>query len=126
MKRRTKVYVAGRMTNGKGDGYDVISIRTAILVHNSLVEKGFAPFCPQLTLFAEVIQPVEYEKWLGMDFEWVQVCDVLLRLPGESKGADQEVEYAKSRGIPVVYSVEELLANFAPDVQAPQYVPGEV
>jgi len=29
-------------------------------------------------------------------------------MPGESRGADAEVSFAKSRGIPVFYSLEEL------------------
>jgi hypothetical protein len=42
--------------------------------------------------------------------EWcmtmVSVADLVVRLPGESKGADLEVAEAKRRGIPVVHSVE--------------------
>jgi hypothetical protein len=101
--------MAGRMTNGgHANGYDVHTIRSAIILSNQLIEGGYAPFCPQLTILAEMIHPIPYEAWLGIDFEWVEVCDVLLRLPGESKGADREVAHAVSKGIPVVYSLEEL------------------
>jgi hypothetical protein len=122
------------MTNGgHANGYDLHSIREAIITANKLVELGYAPFCPQLTVLAELIHPVPYESWLGSDFEWVEVCDVLLRLPGESKGADREVEHAKSKSIPVAYSIEEVLAGFSPvttispseDWQADYYCPGD-
>jgi hypothetical protein len=35
-------------------------------------------------------------------------CDAVLRLPGESKGADQDVAIANQRGIPVYHSLEEV------------------
>ncbi|GAA4957581.1 DUF4406 domain-containing protein [Actinoplanes utahensis] len=36
------------------------------------------------------------------------VCDAVLRLPGESKGADQDVAIAQKRGIPVFRSLTEI------------------
>lgn len=120
--RRTRVYIAGRMTNGgQANGYDIDAIRHAITINNQLVERGYAPFCPQLSVFAEMLHPVSYEAWLGMDLTWIEVCDVVLRLPGESKGADREVAHATSKGIPVVASVGELLTWFHPTYQAPAY-----
>jgi hypothetical protein len=38
----------------------------------------------------------------------IERCDAVLRLAGESKGADNDVRLAKERGIPVYYSIEEL------------------
>lgn len=35
-------------------------------------------------------------------------CDAVLRLPGESTGADQDVAIAKRRGIPVYHHIEEI------------------
>jgi len=35
-------------------------------------------------------------------------CDAVLRLPGESKGADQDVAIARQRGIPVYFSLDEI------------------
>ena len=35
-------------------------------------------------------------------------CDAVLRLPGESTGADQDVAIARSRGIPVYQRVEDI------------------
>jgi len=42
-------------------------------------------------------------------------CDAVLRLPGESRGADQDVAIARERGIPVYTSLEEI-----PRADAPQ------
>jgi hypothetical protein len=38
----------------------------------------------------------------------LQHCDAVLRLPGESTGADQDVAIARERGIPVYHRVEEI------------------
>lgn len=38
----------------------------------------------------------------------LQHCDAVLRLPGESSGADKDVEIAQERGLPVYRSLEEI------------------
>jgi hypothetical protein len=35
-------------------------------------------------------------------------CDAVLRLPGESRGADNDVAIARRRGLPVYTSVDEI------------------
>ena len=51
------------------------------------------------------------EQWYAMDRVIVQRCDGVLRLLGESVGADLEVAEAKRLGKPVFYSVEEVIAH---------------
>jgi hypothetical protein len=38
----------------------------------------------------------------------LQHCDAVLRLPGESTGADQDVKIATERGLPVYHALEEV------------------
>ncbi|GAA1830678.1 hypothetical protein GCM10009750_13190 [Agromyces salentinus] len=38
----------------------------------------------------------------------LQRCDAVLRLPGDSRGADQDVAIARSRDLPVYYSLDEV------------------
>jgi hypothetical protein len=38
----------------------------------------------------------------------LQHCDGVLRLPGTSRGADQDVAIARERGIPVWFSLDEV------------------
>lgn len=38
----------------------------------------------------------------------IERCDAVLRIEGESKGADNDVRLARERGIPVYFSVEEI------------------
>lgn len=107
IQRRTRVYVAGPYT--KGD--PVQNVRRAILVGNELLQRGYAPFIPHLTMFWHLLAPNDYEAWLSYDFEWVDVCDVLLRLSGESSGADREVERAQRNNQPVYTDVDLLVAS---------------
>ena len=38
----------------------------------------------------------------------LQHCDAVLRLPGQSKGADNDVKIARERGIPVYFDISEV------------------
>ena len=38
----------------------------------------------------------------------LQHCDAVLRLPGESRGADQDVAIARERGLPVYSTIAEI------------------
>lgn len=55
---------------------------------------------PTDPLAAEVMYPTAHRL--------LQHCDAVLRLPGESRGADQDVAIAEERGIPVYHSLEEI------------------
>lgn len=56
---------------------------------------------------------MQHADWMGVDLPWVAASDAVLRLPGESVGADMEVACARERGIPVFETVEALVAHFA-------------
>lgn len=38
----------------------------------------------------------------------LEKCDAVLRIPGESKGADNDVQIAKEKGIPVYFDLSEI------------------
>ena len=38
----------------------------------------------------------------------LEKCDAVLRIPGQSKGADQDVAIAMEKGIPVYFDLEEI------------------
>jgi 3-phosphoglycerate kinase len=40
----------------------------------------------------------------------LQHCDAVLRLPGDSKGADEDVRVARERGLPVFFDIAEVPA----------------
>ena len=57
--------------------------------------------------------PRPYAFWLKLDLEFLPCCDAVLRLEGESHGADGEVAHAKSIGIPVFDTIENVVAYFS-------------
>ena len=99
------VYIASPYTKG-----DVAAnVTQSILFADQLRKFGFLPYCPLWTHFWHFLSPHPYRYWTEMDLEWLEVCDCLVRLPGESIGADREVEYMKQLGKPVFYCIEALL-----------------
>lgn len=113
MKRRTRVYVSGPLTKGMLTS----NVHRALDAASELLRRGYAVYVPHTNVLWEIAHPpidnpLEAEAvWLAHDFEWVAACDVLLRLPGASPGADKEVELAHKLGIPVYYALEILLGN---------------
>jgi hypothetical protein len=76
---------------------------------DKLANMGFLPFVPLHSHFWHFLSPHPYEFWTTMDLEWVLRCDCILRMEGESSGADNEIKYAEEHGIPVFYSLDDLL-----------------
>lgn len=110
--RRLKIYIAGPIS--KGDLQE--NINQARDAAEDLIAEGFAPLCPHLTCFLESNTPCRlgtftHTEWLEVDIPWVLSSDAVLRLPGESLGADMEVEAAKLAGIPIYTDIERLVQN---------------
>lgn len=108
-----KVYIASPYTVGD----TAINVRDQLVCADKLIDAGFAPFAPLYSHFQHMFQPRPYEDWAKLDNEWVLVCDALLRLPGESAGADAEIELAKQNNIPVFYDLDSLLEYFAEETE---------
>ena len=100
-----RVYVAGPYTRG-----DVAAnVAAAVKAGQELLSAGHIPFVPHLTHFWHLLHHNPYEAWLAYDLEWLKLCDVVVRLPGESAGADKEVAWAEAKGLPVFPSVASFL-----------------
>lgn len=105
MIRKKLVYISAPYTTG-----DVaVNVRTVISVADDLVKAGYLPFVPHLTHFWHIISPKPKEFWLELDLACLPFCDIVLRLPGISEGADREVQEAKLLGIPVIMDVVDML-----------------
>ena len=99
-----RVYIAGPYTNG-----DVAqNVRNAITAADQLLAAGHHPYIPHLTHFWHLVSPRPWEDWLKYDIEWLSVCDCVLRLPGESEGADIEVYNAELWCIPVYTNIKDI------------------
>jgi hypothetical protein len=84
-------------------------LRKAIAVGERLFKAGVHAHVPHLNFLWESQFSHRQEEWLDLDFTTLVRCDYVLRLRGESPGADREEELAGKLGIPVFHSVRDLL-----------------
>lgn len=99
-----KVYIASPYTIGD----QAKNVKRSMECANMLIDNGFVPFIPLLSHFQHMVYPRSYDEWINYDLSWIESCDAVIRLKGESKGADLEVEHAKKLGIPVFISIGEI------------------
>lgn len=100
------VYIALPYTKG-----DVaVNVRRGMDAWDEVWDTGrLIPFMPLYSHFQHMHRPRPYDAWMAYDEEVIKYCDCLLRYPGESSGAEREIEHAKALGIPVFYSLSALL-----------------
>ena len=99
LKPGTRVYVAGPYTRPD----PCVNTKRAVDAGQELLDAGLVPFVPHLTHFWHTMRPNDYKVWLAYDLHWLRQCEVLLRLSGESSGANKEVTEAERLGIPVYH-----------------------
>lgn len=117
-----RVYIAGPIS--RGDLAHNLNQATAAFV--ALAKAGLSPFCPHWSAYSggAMVLPsgsvyalatahgcgLSHEEWMRADLPWVAVADAVLRLPGESAGADREVLHANALGIPVFCELSDVIA----------------
>ncbi len=102
-----RVYVAGPI--GPEIGREQRNI-AAIAAANEVATLGFSPFVPHLFARWDESYPHDYEWWMSHCFVWLAQCQALLRIPGESPGADREVVWCEANGVPVFRTIADLNA----------------
>lgn len=134
---RWRVYVAGPISKPTTVDGLYHNIKQADDATAELMQVGIAVFNPMLSVYLggcyvesndltgqrEVLaeanrkandqfRAFQHHQWLAMDFAWIDASHGLLRLPGESVGADAEVKHAHRRNLPVFYSVADCIEFF--------------
>lgn len=92
-----RVYLSGPITKGNGTR----NFATAAEAQRLLMMEGAAVLNPMLSMMHPDAKNIPWETWIASDLPWVEVADMVIRLPGESKGADAECQHADKHGIPV-------------------------
>lgn len=92
------VYLAGpysignKLENACSMNWAAVQLmRAGVIVFNPLLSHFYGPVAKEFT----------HDWWCEFDLHWVGKCDAMVVLPGESRGAEREAEYAKEHGIPV-------------------------
>lgn len=107
------VYIAGPLTKGG----DLRNVKAALDAGNEVRKIGMVPIVPHLSIFADMLHPMTYESWMYECKVILERCDYLLRIPGESPGADREVKWAFDAGIIVCANIKSLV--FAEGLDTP-------
>lgn len=109
-KLRPVVYISGPVTKGNRNW----NVYQGFEAQRELTESGYAPINP----IASATYPFAWEEgfphetWMEVDLALVARADAVLRLPGESRGADEECAFADFKGIPVYGTVDDLKRGF--------------
>lgn len=93
------VFVSGPYTHPD----PVVNTRTAIDAGEALVSAGYVVIVPHLSLFTHLLHPHDVDYWYEYDLRLMRRCDVTLRLPGPSSGADDETAFAETISQPVFF-----------------------
>ena len=102
---RPLVYVAAPYTRPD----PVENTHRLIKAVDGMIDDGHVtPVAPHLTLLWHLVSPRPLDFWYSYDLATLARCDALLRLPGESTGADREVAFALDQAMPVFYDHVDL------------------
>lgn len=91
------------------EGNVATNVGIQIDVFNDLMNNDFTPFAPLLAHFIQLVHPHEYNEWINLCYRWIDKSDCILRIKGESKGADKEVLYAESKFKRIFYDIDDLI-----------------
>ena len=108
--QRPRVYISGPLT---GSGNILENVERAMHAARTLIDAGCSPFCPHLSYHLDPAEELSHATWMEIDLPWMYAAQAVLRLPGESRGADIETARAKDLKIPVFHSLADLIAHFA-------------
>jgi len=112
------ILIAGPYRSGTNDNPDLMKQNLSNLEAASLqvFRKGHVPMIGEwvalpLIRLAGSVKPGD-AAWEEIQYpvahRLLQKCDSVFRIPGASRGADEDVRLAKERGLPVYYTLEEV------------------
>uniref|UniRef100_A0A6H2A3E6 DUF4406 domain-containing protein n=1 Tax=viral metagenome TaxID=1070528 RepID=A0A6H2A3E6_9ZZZZ len=107
-----RLYIAGPYGRSRGLSEEELetNVLRAKVYARGVIAAGHTPFLPHLyhELHRGWITSPDETRWFNMAKEWITFCDGILRIPGESVGADKEVAYAEMMGLKVFHNLEEI------------------
>lgn len=112
------ILIAGPYRSGTGDDPALLAANLAQLEQAAwpIFRAGHIPMIGEWVALpvlrgaggTSVADPIAIDIMYPTADRLLQHCDAVLRLPGASSGADQDVAIARERGIPVYFSLEEV------------------
>ena len=118
MTKPLLILIAGPYRSGTGDDPDLMAANLTALesVAWPLFRSGHVPMIGEWVALPVLssagasgpLDPMAGQVMYPTAHRLLQHCDGVLRLPGESAGADQDVRIARERGLPVWFSLEDV------------------
>ena len=118
MTKSLMILIAGPYRSGTGDDPDLLRRNLSRLeqVAWPIFKAGHLPMIGEWVALPvlesagveDLSDPIAGQVMYPTAERLLQRCDAVLRLAGESRGADQDVAIARDRGIPVYYSLDEI------------------
>lgn len=112
------ILIAGPYRSGTGDDPTLLAANLARLEEAAwpVFQAGHIPMIGEWVALpalrgaggSSIADPIATTIMYPTAQRLLQHCDAVLRLPGESTGADQDVALARERGLPVYYRLEEI------------------
>jgi len=127
MAKPLLILIAGPYRSGTGDDPDLMARNLARLEEAAwpIFRSGHVPMIGEWVALPVlraagadgVAHPLAEQVLYPTAERLLQHCDAVLRLPGESTGADQDVAIARERGIPVYHRPDEI-PGYVDDIAA--------
>jgi hypothetical protein len=121
MTKPLLILIAGPYRSGTGDDPDLLAANLARLEEAAwpIFAAGHIPMIGEWVALPVlrsagadgVTDPLAERVMYPTAQRLLEHCDAVLRLPGASTGADQDVAIARERGLPVYHHVEEIPAS---------------
>lgn len=118
MVGRMLILIAGPYRSGTGDDPELMARNLARLEEAAwpLFRSGHVPMIGEWVALpvlrgaggSSPLDPIAAQIMYPTAERLLEHCDAVLRLPGESAGADQDVRIARERGLPVYERVEDV------------------
>lgn len=114
------ILIAGPYRSGTGDDPTLMAANLTRLEEAAwpIFERGHIPMIGEWVALpvlasagADVFSPFAADVLYPTAARLLQHCDAVLRLPGESSGADTDVAIARERGIPVYTELAQIPAR---------------
>ncbi|MDP1624267.1 MAG: DUF4406 domain-containing protein [bacterium] len=110
------IYVAGKYRDSRGEYYVRENIRLAEAASIFVWQSGGVPLCPHKNAaFLGGVEGTSDSTWLVGDLELLTRCDAIWAIENwhDSFGAKAEVEFAKSKNIPVLFNRDDVIKFLA-------------
>jgi len=93
---RTRLYLAAPYSSNT-----VLNTHKMLRIERVMYRRWmhFFPVVPHRSHFADLIVPEDAEFWYAYTLDEMLTCQAIVRFPGESKGADEEMRVAREHEI---------------------------